>query len=217
MTTPHNGTNPGITPGTNPRSNPGTNPGQQQPMRIGDPERTRAIDYLSDRFANGYLSPAEFDERTGLVTKATLQSELDALLADLPSPTDAGSAESGSVHATATNGHNGLVASGNPYADDHDAELELDRIKHNGRKLEKISASIWAITIIVMLVCMVTDIWDSWWVLFPLAAVGNWVIYRFMGQSSEDVEIYDKMKEDQAKDKRERLDRAYKRRKELGY
>ncbi|WP_459610441.1 hypothetical protein [Corynebacterium urogenitale] len=109
------------------------------------------------------------------------------------------------------------MASGNPYAGDRDAELELDRIKRNGRKLEKISASIWAITIIVMLVCMVTDIWDSWWVLFPLAAVGNWVIYRFMGQSSEDVEIYDKMKEDQAKDKRERLDRAYKRRKELGY
>ncbi|WP_459610440.1 DUF1707 domain-containing protein [Corynebacterium urogenitale] len=57
MTTPHNGTSPGITPGTNPSSNPGTNPGQQQPMRIGDPERTRAIDYLSDRFGNGYFSP----------------------------------------------------------------------------------------------------------------------------------------------------------------
>ena len=53
-------------------------------MRIGDPERSRAIDLLSERFASGYLNVQEFEDRTGQAAQAMYKSELDALIADLP-------------------------------------------------------------------------------------------------------------------------------------
>lgn len=54
-------------------------------LRVGNPERERAIALLNDAFAAGYLDIAEFEERSALAYAARTRGELRAVLAQLPS------------------------------------------------------------------------------------------------------------------------------------
>lgn len=53
-------------------------------VRVGHPERERAIGLLNDAFAAGYLEIAEFEERSGAVYGGRTRGDLRAVLADLP-------------------------------------------------------------------------------------------------------------------------------------
>jgi len=55
-------------------------------IRIGTAEREDAMRRLSDHFAAGRLSVAEFDERSARVAAAMTRGELAPLFADLPEP-----------------------------------------------------------------------------------------------------------------------------------
>lgn len=53
-------------------------------IRVGTPERERAISLLNDAFSSGYLEIAEFEERSGLVYAARTRGELRRTLDQLP-------------------------------------------------------------------------------------------------------------------------------------
>ncbi|MFI5713965.1 DUF1707 domain-containing protein [Kribbella sp. NPDC051620] len=53
-------------------------------LRIGDAERDRAVEQLSDHFVAGRLTQEEFEERSDQATKARYADEVDLLFADLP-------------------------------------------------------------------------------------------------------------------------------------
>ncbi|WP_328328641.1 DUF1707 domain-containing protein [Kribbella sp. NBC_00382] len=53
-------------------------------LRIGDAERDRAVEQLSDHFVAGRLTQDEFEERSDQATKARYADEVDLLFADLP-------------------------------------------------------------------------------------------------------------------------------------
>ena len=53
-------------------------------IRVGNPERERAIALLNDAFSAGYLDVAEFEERSGRVYGARTRGDLSEVLADLP-------------------------------------------------------------------------------------------------------------------------------------
>lgn len=55
------------------------------PVRVGDRERGVADERLREALADGVLTLSEYDERAGLCWGARTRTELDALLADLPS------------------------------------------------------------------------------------------------------------------------------------
>ncbi|MBY8858125.1 DUF1707 domain-containing protein [Nocardia sp. CA2R105] len=55
-------------------------------IRIGTAERETAMRRLSDHFAAGRLSVAEFDERSAVVAAATTRGDLVGVFADLPEP-----------------------------------------------------------------------------------------------------------------------------------
>src|SRR5689334_14937479 len=55
-------------------------------IRIGTAEREDAMKRLSDHFAAGRLSVAEFDERSGIVAAALTRGDLDQVFTDLPEP-----------------------------------------------------------------------------------------------------------------------------------
>ncbi|MDI9914803.1 DUF1707 domain-containing protein [Rhodococcus sp. IEGM 1379] len=61
-------------------------------IRIGTTEREQALSLLSEHFAAGRLTVAEFDERSGIVTAATTRSELAPVFKDLPGPIPAATA-----------------------------------------------------------------------------------------------------------------------------
>ncbi|MET8874929.1 DUF1707 domain-containing protein [Nocardia sp. NPDC004604] len=56
-------------------------------IRIGTAEREQAMQRLSDHFAAGRLSVAEFDERSAAVAAALTRGDLDKVFVDLPGPT----------------------------------------------------------------------------------------------------------------------------------
>ena len=53
-------------------------------LRIGDAERDATIDLLGRHFVDGRLTRLEHEERTEAALRARTQTQLDALLADLP-------------------------------------------------------------------------------------------------------------------------------------
>jgi len=53
-------------------------------IRIGNAERSEALDLLGDHFALGRLTLSEFDERSAKASAATTRGELAVLFADLP-------------------------------------------------------------------------------------------------------------------------------------
>ncbi|WP_406688778.1 DUF1707 domain-containing protein [Saccharopolyspora sp. ID03-671] len=55
-------------------------------LRIGDPERERAMRLLGEHFSAGRLELAEYDERCRQAAGARFGSELDELFDDLPGP-----------------------------------------------------------------------------------------------------------------------------------
>lgn len=53
-------------------------------VRVGDAERSEALDRLGTLFADGYLDVGEFEERTGQAAVARTRGELSMLFDDLP-------------------------------------------------------------------------------------------------------------------------------------
>ncbi|WP_213930229.1 DUF1707 SHOCT-like domain-containing protein [Rhodococcus sp. B50] len=53
-------------------------------IRIGNAERSRALDLLGEHFALGRLTLPEFDERSAKASAATTRGDLDVLFTDLP-------------------------------------------------------------------------------------------------------------------------------------
>ncbi|MCP2289104.1 DUF1707 domain-containing protein [Nocardia amikacinitolerans] len=53
-------------------------------IRIGTAEREHAMRRLSDNFAAGRLSVAEFDERSAVIAAAVTRADLDRVFTDLP-------------------------------------------------------------------------------------------------------------------------------------
>ncbi|MFI5777391.1 DUF1707 domain-containing protein [Nocardia sp. NPDC051570] len=58
-------------------------------VRIGTTEREDAMKRLSDHFAAGRLSVAEFDERSAVVANAVTRGDLVRVFTDLPEPVTA--------------------------------------------------------------------------------------------------------------------------------
>ena len=57
---------------------------QRRPIRASDADRSRVIQLLSEHTGAGRLTLAEFEERTSAAYQARMVSDLDPLLADLP-------------------------------------------------------------------------------------------------------------------------------------
>lgn len=59
-------------------------------IRIGNAERTTALEALGEHYTSGRLDNAEYSERVDAVTTAHTRSELSELFMDLPEPTPFG-------------------------------------------------------------------------------------------------------------------------------
>jgi len=55
-------------------------------MLAGDADRDRAANVLKDAFAEGRLTPEEYDDRVGRAYQARTYTDLDIITADIPRP-----------------------------------------------------------------------------------------------------------------------------------
>ncbi len=176
-------------------------------MRVGDPERSEALDRLGEHFANGYLDVHEFEERTGRAAVARTKADLSALFGDLPG----GQNQQAPVPATREH-------SGSPYraVAESEAQRELDDLLGQKKKLDRALGILWAFTLALFFLGLFVFEWEFFWVVFPIAGLLTWGLYEYYDIGDEEDDVLDEILEERSKERAERLRIAHQRRKELG-
>ena len=159
-------------------------------IRVGDAERTAALDQLGQHFANGYLNVDEFEERTSKAAVARTRADVESLFGDLPASEQVGEKQSSST--------------------------ELDDMLERKKKLDRAIGLLWSVTMVAFFVGLFVLDWDYFWVVFPIAGLATWGLYEFYGISDEEDEVLEGIIEDEGLSRAERLRIEHERRKELG-
>lgn len=176
-------------------------------IRVGDPERSEALDRLGEHFANGYLTVHEFEERTGQAATARTQADLSALFGDLPG----GQSQQAPVPATREAGSRAAYST-----TEQDADRELEEVLERKKKLNRALGILWSVTTAAFFLGLFVFDWDFFWVVFPIAGLLTWGLYDFYDIGDEEDYVLDEILEDRSNERAERLRIAYERRKELG-
>lgn len=162
-------------------------------MRVGDAERSAALDRLGTHFADGYLDVAEFDDRTARAASATTRGELESLFRDLPEPSHSDTSPANTTR---------------------EAELERKlRVKRNCDRAAGLVVGFGAA--VFFLLQFVFDV-SMAWVAWPIVGVVCLGIYSFADISEEEYDVLEELEKEDNKERAERLRIAYERRKELG-
>lgn len=160
-------------------------------IRVGDAERSDALDRLGTLFADGYLDVGEFEERTGQAAIARTRGELSVLFDDLPAE---------------------------PVALDkrEPSEVELEEKLSAKRKLDTAIYTTLIGGLAVFFVLQIGLDLDYAWVVWPVVGILAVAWYAVFDISDEEDEILEELLEKERSDRAERLKLAAERRKELG-
>ncbi|AWB83392.1 DUF1707 domain-containing protein [Corynebacterium liangguodongii] len=172
----------------------------ERDVRIGNPERSDALNRLTDAFVNGYVDITEFDERSAALAQATHRGQLDAVFADLPQAARENTLNYAEQSA--------FVGS---------AEAELDQVLDRGRKARTADAIIGTITAALFFLGLFVFHWPYFWVVFPLSGAAFMATRAIIGVGHDDEKIYDELEAAERKQRAQRLRVALERRKELGH
>lgn len=160
-------------------------------IRVGDAERSDALDRLGTLFADGYLDVAEFEERTGQAAVARTRGELSMLFDDLP-------AEPVALEKRAP------------------SEVELDEKLAAKRKMDTAIYTTLIGGLAVFFVLQLGFDLDYAWVVYPVVGILVFAWYAVFDISDEEDKILEELLEKERSDRAERLKLAAERRKELG-
>ena len=160
-------------------------------IRVGDAERSDALDRLGTLFADGYLDVSEFEERTGQAAVARTRGELSKLFDDLP-------AEPVTLEKR------------------EPSEVELEEKLAAKRKLDIAIYTTLIGGLAVFFVLQLGFDLDYAWVVYPVVGILVFAWYLVFDISDEEDKILEELLEKERSDRAERLKLAAERRKELG-
>lgn len=160
-------------------------------IRVGDAERSDALDRLGTLFADGYLDVSEFEERTGQAAVARTRGELSVLFDDLPAEPTA-------------------LEKREP------SEVELDEKLAAKRKMDTAIYTTLIGGLAVYFVLQIGLDLDYAWVVWPVMGILAVAWYAVFDISDEEDEVLEELLEKERSDRAERLKLAAERRKELG-
>ena len=160
-------------------------------IRVGDAERSDALDRLGTLFADGYLDVGEFEERTGQAAVARTRGELSMLFDDLP-------AEPVTLEKRTA------------------SEVELDEKLAAKRKMDTAIYTTLIGGLAVFFVLQLGFDLDYAWVVYPVVGILVFAWYAVFDISDEEDKILEELLEKERSDRAERLKLAAERRKELG-
>ncbi|MDN8604630.1 DUF1707 domain-containing protein [Corynebacterium ureicelerivorans] len=160
-------------------------------IRVGDAERSDALDRLGTLFADGYLDVGEFEERTGQAAIARTRGELSVLFDDLP-------AEPVTLEKR------------------EPSEVELEEKLAAKRKLDIAIYTTLIGGLAVFFVLQLGFDLDYAWVVYPVVGILVFAWYFIFDISDEEDEILEELLEKERSDRAERLKLAAERRKQLG-
>lgn len=159
-------------------------------FRVGDAERSDALDRLGTLFADGYLDVGEFEERTAQAAVARTRGELSMLFDDLP-------AEPATLEKR------------------EPLEAELEEKLAAKRKLDTATYTTLIGGLAVFIVLQLGLDMDFAWVVWPVAGILVVAWYIVFDISDEEDEVLEELLEKERADRAERLKLAVKRRREL--
>ena len=159
-------------------------------IRVGDAERSDALDRLGTLFADGYLDVGEFEERTGQAAVARTRGELSVLFDDLPAE---------------------------PVALDtrEPSQVELEEKLTAKRKLDTAIYTTFIGGLAVFFVLQIGLDLDYAWVVWPVVGILAVAWYAVFDISDEEDEVLEELLEKERTDRAERLKLAVERRREL--
>ncbi|MDK8878902.1 DUF1707 domain-containing protein [Corynebacterium sp. MSK008] len=160
-------------------------------IRVGDAERSDALDRLGTLFADGYLDVGEFEERTGQAAVARTRGELSVLFDDLP-------AEPAALEKRTP------------------SEIELDEKLAAKRKMDTAIYTTLIGGLAVYFVLQIGLDLDYAWVVWPVMGILAVAWYAIFDISHEEYKVLEELLEKERADRAERLKLAAERRKELG-
>lgn len=160
-------------------------------IRVGDAERSDALDRLGTLFADGYLDVGEFEERTGQAAVARTRGELSVLFDDLPAEPVA-------------------LEKREP------SDAELEEKLATKRKLDTAIYTTIIGGLAVFFVLQLGLDLDYAWVVWPVAGMLVFAWYAVFDISDEEDEVLEELLEKERSDRAERLKLAAEGRKELG-
>ncbi|WP_096455822.1 DUF1707 SHOCT-like domain-containing protein [Corynebacterium suranareeae] len=161
-------------------------------QRIGDVERSQALDKLGLYFADGYLDIEEFDTRTGAAAIARTAGDIDVLFSDLP--------EQPSTAIT-------------PVHDDADKELDL--VLQRGKKLQRIDSAIWSVVMVAFFLGLFVLHVPYFWVVFIIGGAASAGARFLLKVDDADEKLFEELHEQEQSEREARLRIAAKRRREL--
>lgn len=160
-------------------------------IRVGDAERSDALDRLGTLFADGYLDVGEFEERTGQAAVARTRGELSVLFDDLP-------AEPVTLEKRTA------------------SEVELDEKLAAKRKMDTAIYTTLIGGLAVFFVLQLGFDLDYAWVVYPVVGILVFAWYAVFDISDKEDKILEELLEKERSDRAERLKLAAERRRELG-
>ncbi|KQB83777.1 DUF1707 SHOCT-like domain-containing protein [Corynebacterium oculi] len=164
-------------------------------IRVGDRERSAALESLSEYFVRGFIDVAEFEERTGRAAVARTREDVAAVLGDLPE------LEPEEPAPTA----------------ERETQRELDSLLRRGHTVQAIDAVFGAVATVAFVGGVIVADWDWAWGGVTIGALVIPYVFRtFYSYNDEDEEIFNKLQKEEKKKRTERLRVATRRRRELG-
>lgn len=166
--------------------------------RVGDADRTDALDRLGSQFADGYLDMHEFEERTARAAVAKTRGELSALFADLPDETRSPYAPEAPALPAVT------------------ADSELAEKLTAKRKMDTAQVITGVLGAAAFFTLQFGFDLDNAWMVWPVMGLVMVMWYTVFDISDEEEDVLEEIQEKERKERAERLKIAYERRKELG-
>lgn len=166
--------------------------------RVGDADRTDALDRLGSQFADGYLDMHEFEERTARAAVAKTRGELSALFADLPDEPHSPNAPEAPALPAVT------------------ADSELAEKLTVKRKMDTAKVITGVLGAAAFFTLQFGFDLDNAWMVWPVMGLVMVMWYTVFDISDEEEDVLEEIQEKERKERAERLKIAYERRKELG-
>ncbi|MDH6283817.1 DUF1707 SHOCT-like domain-containing protein [Prescottella agglutinans] len=185
-------------------------------LLLSDDERLHALNAISEHYAAGRLDSSEFYDRSGAIASARTLDAMRDSFRGLPGglPLDV---IDGHIRKLAGGGELESTGAGAPVAPPaaRSDESDLSALRKRGGLVESLDGVIVGVTLVVFLVLQVIVDWDYAWIVWPSLIVTLSVPRMILKYSDADEEIYEELKEEEAKSRKKRLREAAERIHEL--
>ncbi|WP_433608388.1 DUF1707 SHOCT-like domain-containing protein [Prescottella agglutinans] len=185
-------------------------------LRLSDDERMHALNVIGEHYAAGRLDASEFYDRSEAIASARTLDAMRDSFRGLPGGLPLAVAE-GHVRKLPVGGDIESAGAGLPVASPgiRSDESDLSALRKRGGLVESLDGVIFGITLVAFLVLQLIVDWDYAWIVWPSLIVTLSVPRMILKYSDADEEIYEELKEEEAKSRKRRLREAAERIQEL--